>query len=156
MRLRTLFALVGLVALLVSVGIASRADAQPTYRATGAVFTGAAATTALLPASTATGDLLVVVCEMGSADTIGAPGAQWTAVTCSPVTSGGTRLAVAWHIVLSTDVDGDCTDAPVTCAFAKAGDHSMCRIIGITTGTFNTSAPVEACTSNTQTATADV
>ena len=130
--------------------VAAPALAQPTVRAVGTISSAAAATCAPgLPSGNTAGDLLLMFCESAGGETCSASG--WSQLpTCSPSVNGsgtaGTRLTVLYK----TAVGGDATTTN------NPGDHCIARIVGITTGTYDTGTPFNICTSNQQAATGSV
>ena len=117
----------------------------PTIRNVGTV---AAATTAVspgLPASTAAGDLLLMFCENANDGNLTASG--WTDVPGTPITGAtGTRITVLYKVAAG----GDATTTN------DSGNHQVCRIIGITTGTYCSADIWGESNSNTQTTTTSV
>lgn len=128
--------------------------AQPTVRAVGGIASGAGAVSPTLPTGTCSGDLLLMACET-AAQSISVVGGGWAAVPgeCSPIGTGAstttdTLLTVLYRVADTCSPSCTCTDATTT---TDSGNHQICRIIGITTGTYNSSDPFDACTNNTQT-----
>ena len=108
----------------------TNANSVPTFVAAGAVTSNTTAITPALPASIATGDILLLFLETANeAITIPTPnGGTWTAVTNSPQGTGtaastsATRLTVFWSRYNGTQ------GAPTT---SDSGEHQAGRIIAI-------------------------
>lgn len=115
----------------------------PTVRAVGTVAASTTAVSPGLPASTAAGDLLIMACENAADGDLTASG--WTQASVSPVSTTGTRLTILYKVAAG----GDATTTN------DSGNHQVCRIIGITTGTY-CSTPFGQTNNNTQTSTTSV
>lgn len=107
--------------------------AVPSIRAVGAVISGTAAVTPAYPTGTAAGDLALMFCETTGGQTPTCSG--WTELTSQATGSGtaGTKATVLYRIVSDPATDNRTTNDP--------GDHIAARIIGITTGTFDSGDP---------------
>lgn len=115
----------------------------PTVRAVGAVGSNAGTFSPGLPTGTVPGDLLLMFCENSGEGAQTADG--WTqAIDVTGAT--GTRLTVLYRVATETNAS----------AVNDVGDHQLCRIVGVTAGTFCASSPIGPTNSNTQTATGSV
>ena len=148
--------------------VASSAYAGPTVRGVGAVAASGAAVSPSVPAGAAVGDLLLMFCETAGGQAIdSATSTDWegptgitmdgtcgssTFVQTGTSSTTDTRLTVLYRVATSGDVDGTCE----TCTTTDSGNHQICRIIAITTGTYNSSDPFDVGDCNTQTATTAV
>lgn len=116
---------------------------MPTVRAVGAVASNAAAIAPGLPTGTVGGDLLLMFCENSGEGAQTASG--WNqAIDVTGAT--GTRLTVLYRVAMG----GDATTTN------DVGDHQLCRIVGLTAGTFCAPTPIGPTNSNTQTATGSI
>lgn len=120
--------------------------AQPIVRAVGTVASDGGAVSPGLPAGTQVGDLLVMGCETSGGQTITVSG--WTLVpTCGNfvetgnVAASDTRLTTYSRVATGSD--------PTTTN--DSGNHQTCRIIGITTLTYDSADPFDVCEDSTQT-----
>jgi len=111
----------------------------------GTVVSSTNAVTPGIPSGDADGDLLVMACE--TADTANTTAAGWLDVPGSPVSNSATTRLTLLYKISTTGVDESVTN--------DAGNHQICRIIGITVGTF-CSEPFGQYNENTQTTTTSV
>ena len=122
--------------------VATAAD-PPTVRGVAATKcqTTGACTNIATPSGTVSGDLLLLFCETANQSvTITDPVSGWTAVTGSPSSRTTTRISVFYR-----QADGTGDDTPST---NDPGNHILCRMMGITTGTWNTSTPLDVYKAN--------
>lgn len=121
-------------AVLASIGPAWAAD-PPTVRGVAATKCQSVAgcTDMDVPSGTATGDLLLLFCATDN-EAITTP-TGWTIVPGSPSTRTGARLSAFYRVA---DTTGD--DTPT---ITDPGNMILCRIIGITAGTYNSGSPFD-------------
>jgi hypothetical protein len=108
-----------------------------TIRALGANAAGTTSATPGLPTGTVNGDLLICIAASSGSATEPSMSGGWTKIR---TVKNGTALTdsmltVWWHTGSSTTVSR---------AISSLTNHVSARIIGITTGTFNASAPINA------------
>jgi len=108
--------------------------AIPTVRAVGTVQSGVGAITLTKPAGTANGDLLIAVVDTFSDDVAAFTISGFTEAPSSPV-DDTVGAATMLHVLYKIE---DGTTIP---ASSDSGNRQQGRILGITTGTFDSTTP---------------
>lgn len=114
------------------------APSFPQLRGVGLINARVGTATPALPVGTVDNDLLIMFCETANqAITV----TDWVELSCSPQSTGNTRLT-AFSNQWTTGENRTTSDS---------GNHQMCAIVGIQTGTYDTADEFDGCQGSIQT-----
>ena len=138
--------------LLIQGGGAPCCTSPPTVRALGNLSGSTGTCNPGLPIGTAIGDLLILFIETAN-ETATMSSAGWTEAPSSPQGTGTAGGVAASRTTIFYKISVDAADLRVV---NDSGDHNLCKIMGITAGTFNASAIFDTSSGQSQAATTAV